>query len=139
MLDLDHFKNINDSFGHQAGDNLLRSVAKRIRSIAKPEYLLARIGGDEFVVVIPNLANQKEAIAFGNKLVEQLNTPITDGDKEHYISGSVGLSVFPDHGIDAESITLFADMAMYKAKSKGRNRLQIYTQEMREDNVERVR
>lgn len=89
--------------------------------------------------MIPNLANQKEAIAFGNKLVEQLNTPITDGDKEHYISGSVGLSVFPDHGIDAESITLFADMAMYKAKSKGRNRLQIYTQEMREDNVERVR
>lgn len=130
LFDLDRFKIINDSYGHQAGDRLLQSVAKRVRSIAKEDYLIARLGGDEFIIALPNITHINEAADFGNQIIESLNHPFIDENKEHFISCSMGLSVYPTHGLDAETITLFADIAMYKAKAQGRNRLQIYSKEI---------
>lgn len=137
LFDLDRFKLINDSFGHQAGDRLLQHVAAKVRSIAKEHYLLARLGGDEFVIVMPGLRSGEEAHQFAARVVEILQEPFFDGEREYYISCSIGISLYPDNGLDSETMIKHADIAMYKAKSGGRNRLQFYTPEI--DELQSVR
>ncbi|WP_165763775.1 EAL domain-containing protein [Halalkalibacter urbisdiaboli] len=138
LFDLDRFKIVNDSYGHQAGDRLLQFVAARVRSIAKEDYLIARLGGDEFVVVMPVISSVKEAYEFGSEIVECLSKSFLDQGREYHISSSIGLSVYPDNSLDAETMMLQADMAMYSAKAQGRNRLQLYSEEMNEYNIERL-
>ncbi|MDL4839022.1 EAL domain-containing protein [Aquibacillus rhizosphaerae] len=130
LFDLDRFKVINDNFGHQAGDRLLKSVAERVQTIASQDYLIARIGGDEFVIAIPDFDEVKEPYNFGEILVSTLSYPFIDGAIEYHVSSSIGLSVYPDDCSDAETMMLHADIAMYRAKTTGRNRLQVYCDEI---------
>jgi diguanylate cyclase (GGDEF)-like protein/PAS domain S-box-containing protein len=126
LFDLDRFKWINDSYGHQAGDRLLQYVAKEVTAVAGESNLVARLGGDEFVIVISHLDSVQDALQLGNQVVERLRLPFLDGDREYYISCSVGISIFPDDAEDAQSMIKHADIAMYNAKSMGRNRAELY-------------
>ncbi|WP_419871541.1 EAL domain-containing protein [Candidatus Pristimantibacillus sp. PTI5] len=138
LFDLDRFKLINDSYGHHAGDRLLQYVAHKVRSISKKEYIAARMGGDEFVIVMPDIASVDEALAFGAKVVNGWSEPYYDGVREYYISCSIGISLYPDNGSDVETIMKHADIAMYNAKAMGRNRLQLYTSEINDIHVDRL-
>ncbi|MCL6605407.1 MAG: EAL domain-containing protein [Paenibacillus sp.] len=126
LLDLDRFKLINDSYGHLAGDQVLRYVAEQVSSLVKKGDLVARIGGDEFEVVMPNVRDGEAVLEVAEKIVERLNEPFYDGGREYYISGSIGIALYPDHGEDAETLTRHADLAMYQAKETG-NRCQLFS------------
>ena len=120
FIDLDHFKNINDTLGHSAGDDLLIQVARRLESLVRAGDTLSRQGGDEFVLVLPGCGSE-EAAAVANKLVQQHNRSITLGAQEVVVTLSIGISVFPTDGSDFETLSKSADMAMYQAKLAGRN------------------
>lgn len=120
FIDLDHFKLVNDTSGHQAGDILLRMVAKKMLHLVRTTDLLARLGGDEFALVIPEI-NQEEAIKVAQKLIaalEQIELPVQD--RIHHISASIGIVIFPTHGSDMLDLMANADLAMYQAKEHGR-------------------
>ncbi|MUG44394.1 diguanylate cyclase domain-containing protein [Paenibacillus woosongensis] len=119
LLDLDRFKLINDSYGHQAGDRVLRYVAQQIASHMKPDDLIGRLGGDEFEIVVPHVQNAGEALDIAETMLERLREPFFDGEREYYISGSIGIALYPDHGADAETLSRHADLAMYQAKEAG--------------------
>ncbi|RCW63736.1 EAL domain-containing protein [Saliterribacillus persicus] len=138
LFDLDRFKVINDTYGHQAGDRLLQIIAKRLKSIAKENYLICRLGGDEFVIVIPNLIDMVLVEEFSIDLLNTINAPIKDQELVYTISTSIGVSVFPDHCLDAETLMLQADIAMYNAKTSGRNRVQLYNQSINQYNYRQV-
>lgn len=121
LLDLDRFKLINDSYGHQAGDRVLRYVAQQITSYMKPDDLVGRLGGDEFEIVVPNVQDASEALDIAEKILERLRVPFFDGEREYYISGSIGIALYPDHGTDVEMLSRHADLAMYQAKEVGGN------------------
>lgn len=132
LFDLDRFKMINDSYGHQAGDRLLQFVARKVRSITKKNQLAARLGGDEFVIVMRDVESADEALEFGKKIVDCLKDPFYYEEREYHISCSIGISIFPDISSDAETILKHADIAMYIAKSKGGNRTQLYTSNIKD-------
>ncbi|WP_275896240.1 EAL domain-containing protein [Paraliobacillus sediminis] len=138
LFDLDRFKIVNDSYGHQAGDRLLQYVAKRLRLIANDDYLIARLGGDEFVIAMPDVFHIEEAYNFGTHIVTAINQPFIDQEREYHISSSVGLSIYPDTALGAEAMILQADMAMYTAKSQGRNRIQVFSDVINFHNADRI-
>ena len=122
LIDLDHFKWVNDSMGHEAGDKLLRVVSERILGCLRQCDTLARIGGDEFVVLFQDSDHQEQAVLALNRMVSRVSEPVViDGGREIDISCSVGCSSFPDDGLDAEDLLRAADAAMYQAKQSGRN------------------
>ena len=126
FLDLDHFKLINDSSGHQAGDALLQMVAKKLRGITRSSDLLARLGGDEFAIVIPE-AGILEAKQFADKVLDELkqvSIPLKGSD--YRISTSIGIVTYPEHGSNFQELLSNADLAMYQAKEEGRNRWHIF-------------
>ncbi|UEX76510.1 sensor domain-containing protein [Spiribacter halobius] len=132
FLDLDHFKQINDSYGHALGDALLTGMAERLQSILRTEDMAARLGGDEFVVLLGPEAGSLEgagtrARRVGEKLLAELYQPMALGDYELRISGSVGIALYPEERIDAEQLLQRADHAMYRAKAEGRNRLEFFS------------
>ncbi len=122
-FDLDKFKPVNDSHGHAAGDRLLQLVARRLCAGLRDADTLARIGGDEFVVLLPRCDSEEDAVRVADNILVQLNEPFEDGELVHRISGSLGCAMFPDHGLDADALLRSADLAMYDAKSHGRNRV----------------
>jgi diguanylate cyclase (GGDEF)-like protein len=122
-FDLDKFKPVNDTHGHAAGDRLLQLVARRLRAGLRDTDTLARIGGDEFVAVLPRCDGPADAVKVAENILFQLNQPFEDGELVHHISGSLGVALFPDDGMDAEALLRAADLAMYDAKSHGRNRV----------------
>ena len=124
-FDLDKFKPVNDTYGHAAGDRLLQLVARRLRAGLRDADTLARIGGDEFVVLLPRCDSQLDAIKVADNILFQLNQPFDDGELQHHISGSLGIALFPDDGMDAEDLLRSADLAMYDAKARGRNRVSV--------------
>ena len=131
FIDLDKFKPVNDSYGHQAGDHLLVTLAARMSTILRKQDTLARIGGDEFVAVIGNLTEQEACLT----LIERLNAEILNSVKYQddmlCVSASIGISFYdPMHDISAETLQKQADKAMYKAKELGRNGYQIFTDSM---------
>lgn len=130
FLDLDHFKTINDSLGHTVGDELLASVARRLKSSLRAEDVLARQGGDEFVVLLPRLANFEEIGGVASKLVKSLTAPLLLQDHELTISVSIGIAHYPTDGEDIETLLKHADVAMYSAKQAGRNNFQFFVPEM---------
>jgi diguanylate cyclase (GGDEF)-like protein/PAS domain S-box-containing protein len=130
FLDLDRFKTINDSLGHQLGDRLLQSVASRILVCVREGDTVARVGGDEFVIVIPGISSAADASAVGAKILEVLASAFHLNGSELHVSGSIGVSLYPTDGADAETLMRNADTAMYHAKDSGRGKLQFFTQHM---------
>ena len=122
-FDLDKFKPVNDTHGHAAGDRLLQLVARRLRAGLREADTLARVGGDEFVVLLPRCEALADASRVAENILVQLHQPFEDGELVHRISGSLGIALFPDDGTDAEALLRVADLSMYDAKSQGRNRV----------------
>ncbi|NRF68051.1 EAL domain-containing protein [Aquincola sp. S2] len=127
FVDLDHFKNINDSLGHGAGDRLLVAVAERLQHCLREGDTVARLGGDEFVVALPALHDSADIIAIGHKLLRALRAPFQIGADALHMTGSIGIAVYPDDGTDAEALMRAADAAMYHAKEQGRDNFKFYT------------
>ncbi|MBN1140518.1 MAG: EAL domain-containing protein [Deltaproteobacteria bacterium] len=130
FLDLDRFKIINDSLGHAAGDQLLQTVAQRIRSALRAMDTVARFGGDEFVLLLPALEDPDDATLIAKKLLRILPVPVRLGDQEVFPSGSIGIALFPSDAEDTETLIGYADMAMYHAKESGRHNFQFFSQEL---------
>ena len=129
FLDLDHFKHVNDSLGHPAGDDLLQAISARLKTRIRDGDTLARLGGDEFVVVLETLRRPDEAAMVAHAIIELLEEPfVLPGNHEIYIGASLGISLYPDNGSDATQLIRNADTAMYLAKSQGRNTYRYYTE-----------
>ena len=130
FLDLDRFKNINDSLGHMVGDRLLRDVATRLVAAVRPGDTVARLGGDEFVVLLPDVSGSAECRRVGDRIIDALATPCQIEGHSLHISPSIGICLYPDDGLDVETLMRHADAAMYQAKAAGRNNYQFFTQRM---------
>ena len=121
-LDLDRFKEINDTYGHDAGDRLLVQAAERISNCLRASDSVARLAGDEFVVVLSNFGETTGVERVAEKILRSLEQPFTLGEELGFVSGSIGIAVFPEDGDDPETLELLADQALYEAKREGRNR-----------------
>jgi diguanylate cyclase (GGDEF)-like protein/PAS domain S-box-containing protein len=130
FVDLDHFKTINDSLGHQLGDRLLQSVASRILVCVREGDTVSRVGGDEFVIVIPGLASSGDASAVAGKILDVLASAFHLHGNDLHVAASIGISLYPADGSDAETLMRHADTAMYHAKDSGRANYQFFTQYM---------
>ena len=121
VLDIDRFKSINDSYGHNAGDHLLQQFAQRLRSQLRESDTMARIGGDEFVVVLPELTEATGVASVAQKLMDSLIAPFEIGSARIVATTSIGIALFPDDGEDALTLREKADAALYRVKNRGRN------------------
>jgi len=130
FIDLDRFKTINDSLGHLIGDYLLKEVAQRLCRAVRASDTVARLGGDEFVVLVPGVGAVEECHHVGEKIIEALAVPVPIEGHLLHISPSIGICLYPDDGLDAETLMRHADAAMYHAKGAGRNNYQFFTQRM---------
>ncbi|YCO01488.1 putative bifunctional diguanylate cyclase/phosphodiesterase [Vibrio sp. VNB-15] len=133
FIDLDHFKQINDSMGHFVGDEILKLAAERLHNAVRKTDLLARIGGDEFLLVIPDLHDADSAKRFATTVLSVFNEPFVWQNHEFFLSASVGMSVFPEDGDNAEQLLACADMAMYRVKQDGRDAFCFYDHNMNQD------
>jgi len=136
-LDLDHFKGVNDLFGHAAGDRLLRDVAARLRNAIRPYDMIGRFGGDEFAISLSTGAQPSTALQVSERLIAALDSPFDLGGTATTVGLSIGIAVYPDHGTDAETLLSRSDMALYRAKKSGRGAPCVFEQEMDEDLRER--
>jgi diguanylate cyclase (GGDEF)-like protein len=127
-LDLDGFKEINDSLGHSTGDALLKIVARRLESVVREEDTVARVGGDEFMIALWQVANASDVATVAAKLVEIVAQPYTIEDRRVSVTTSAGVGIYPAHGEDADSLMRSADDALYEAKRAGKNAFRIYQQ-----------
>lgn len=130
FLDLDHFKNVNDTIGHAYGDRLLKITADRIQSCLRGSDTVARLGGDEFVVILPLVTGAEDVSKVAAKILEALNKPVRFEEHDIYSSASIGISVFPDDGTSVDELLKNADIALYQAKERGRNNFQFFSKEM---------
>jgi diguanylate cyclase (GGDEF)-like protein/PAS domain S-box-containing protein len=139
LIDLDRFKFVNDSMGHKAGDVLLVTVAARLRSSLRDSDTVARLSGDEFVVILSEHQDQVLSPDIVQRVMKSVAQPVMLGTKEFMVTCSIGVAVYPSEGTPAESLIEHADIAMYRAKKLGRNNFQFYTPAMNEESQERVR
>ena len=139
FVDLDRFKFINDTLGRDAGDALLKAVAERLRSTIREADTLARIGGDEFVLILPETADERLATGAIQRIMDTISRPLKIDEHEFFLTCSIGIAVYPTDGADSETLVKHADIAMYRAKETGRNNSQFYTPVMNERALERLR
>ena len=131
FIDLDDFKIVNDTLGHDSGDELLIQVSKRLRDTVRQADIVARLSGDEFIIALHKVVSIDIAFAIGQKIVECVSrTPIQLGSEMFFVGASVGVAIFPDDGCDVESLMKCADMAMYDAKKAGKNAVRVYQSNM---------
>ncbi len=126
MLDLDNFKGVNDTLGHDVGDILLKAAAKRLSSALRKGDTVTRFGGDEFMVILPDLKTEEAAIQVVQKIVESFQKPFPVERHELVVTTSIGIGIYPQDGTNEEILLKNADIAMYQAKQAGGNRYQIY-------------
>ena len=126
MLDLDRFKQINDTLGHSVGDRLLKSVAERLPGLLRKSDTIARLGGDEFMVLLPEISNPGSAGRVARRILRAFKQPFDLKDRKIPITASIGIASYPRDGEDVESLTKNADIAMYAAKEGGRNTYKLY-------------
>lgn len=138
FLDLDRFKDINDSLGHSVGDQLLKSFAERIDRCTREGDTLARFGGDEFTLLVPQILSVEDVAKIGQKIIDELKVPFMIGERELFVSTSIGVSIYPTDGLDAETLVRNADTAMYRAKDSGRDNYQLYAPAMNAQALERL-
>ncbi|NNJ18849.1 EAL domain-containing protein [Pseudomonas putida CSV86] len=138
FLDLDRFKHINDSLGHPVGDLLLKAIAHRLKEQVRDIDTVARLGGDEFIILLPGLHQASDAEHIAQKVLACFNAPFQAGDHEFFSSASIGISLYPQDGIDVASLIRNADAAMYRSKAKGRNRVEAYTRDLTAQASERI-
>lgn len=138
FLDLDRFKNINDTIGHEAGDILLQIVAERLKSTIRNTDLIARLGGDEFVLVVTDVKRTEAVALIAQKILESVMQAITVNGQEIYITTSIGISLYPYDGQNMQMLMKNADLALYRAKEQGRNNYQFYTSEMTSKTQEKM-
>jgi diguanylate cyclase (GGDEF)-like protein/PAS domain S-box-containing protein len=137
MIDLDRFKFVNDSLGHQTGDKLLQLVSDRLQSCIRSEDTIARLGGDEFIVLLPSIQGEEEVGRIADRMLRQLSNPFFLEGQELFVTASIGMSLYPDHGTDSDTLVKFADTAMYKSKEMGGNSVVSYTPSLGFQIVER--
>lgn len=126
FLDLDHFKTINDSLGHDAGDLLLQQVSAKLTAAIRGEDTVARQGGDEFIILLTDITEEKDAAAVAQKILNELLQPITINGQDLQIGASIGIALFPSDGNDSNTLLKHSDAAMYRAKQSGRNKYQFF-------------
>jgi diguanylate cyclase (GGDEF)-like protein len=138
FLDLDRFKQINDTLGHEAGDQLLKEVAARLKGCIRESDTVARLGGDEFVVLLPELADEKYAAIVAQKILTAAARPFGLVGQEFRVTASIGISTYPQDGLDEQTLTKNADIAMYQAKAEGKNNFQFYSEKLNANSLERL-
>jgi diguanylate cyclase (GGDEF)-like protein/PAS domain S-box-containing protein len=138
FLDLDRFKIINDSLGHLVGDLLLQEIAARLKRFSREQDTVARLGGDEFLIVLTDVTDLPDAAVAAERLMDAMTAEFIIQGHSLCVSCSLGISIFPEHGADAEALIKNADAAMYSAKENGRNNIQLFTEHMNAQAVERL-
>jgi diguanylate cyclase (GGDEF)-like protein len=129
FVDLDRFKGVNDSLGHDAGDRMLRECAQRLKKCLRESDTVARVGGDEFVVLMEDYSSLRDTVTVAQKILANTAAPVLLAGREFTLSASVGISVYPEDGTNVETLLKNADIAMYRAKDRGRNNYQFYSTE----------
>lgn len=138
FIDLDHFKEINDSLRHDVGDIVLIEVSKRLNSTLRKSDTLARLGGDEFTIIIESIKDIEVVVEISNKIISQMREPIFHLNQSLYVTTSIGISIYPDDGDDVKTLQRNADSAMYKAKAEGRDNYKYYNQAMTQSAFEHI-
>ena len=137
-LDIDQFKGINDTYGHAVGDVVLKEIAAKLRATVREEDIIARIGGDEFVILLDSIKDAANAAQVAQAVLNACSKPIHLEHRRMSISFSIGIAIFPKDGVDAQELLQMADAAMYKAKDEGKNRAKFYSSEMRKKTEDRI-
>jgi diguanylate cyclase (GGDEF)-like protein len=130
LIDLDNFKIVNDTLGHDAGDDLLKQVSKRLLGAVRDSDTVARLGGDEFVVLPTDLVNAEDSITVAEKIMAAFAVPFNLGEREYFVTLSMGIAMFPQDGTTVEELMKYADAAMYHAKEQGKNNFQFFTEQI---------
>lgn len=138
FIDLDRFKQINDTLGHEAGDELLKEVANRLKACVRNSDTVARLGGDEFVVLLTELADEHYAATVAQKIITSVAKPFSLLGQEFRVTASIGISSYPKDGPDEQTLTKNADIAMYQAKEDGKNNFQFYSERLNANSLERL-
>ena len=127
FVDLDGFKAVNDGYGHDTGDALLQIVAQRLNECVRESDTVARMGGDEFTIILLNMLDARNASPIAEKIISSLSQPVVIGEHECHIGASIGISVFPDDGDDVATVLSHADGAMYEVKRRGKNSFRYFS------------
>jgi diguanylate cyclase (GGDEF)-like protein len=138
FLDLDRFKTINDTLGHAVGDQLLQGVAGRLRRLLREDDTVSRLGGDEFTLLLPDIKHADDAANVARKILEAFRPAFEIDGRELHVTTSIGISLYPNDGLDAQALLQNADTALYHAKEQGRNFYQFYTPSMNARTLERL-
>ncbi|MEO8298032.1 MAG: EAL domain-containing protein [Burkholderiales bacterium] len=138
FLDLDRFKQVNDTLGHEAGDQLLQEVAARLKACLRDSDTVARLGGDEFVVLLPEVAEEAYVATVAQKILSAVARPFVLIGQEFRVTASIGISTYPQDGLDEQTLTKNADIAMYQAKEEGKNNFQFYSATLNANSLERL-
>lgn len=139
FVDLDHFKKINDTLGHNTGDTILVEAAERLKHCTREEDTVARMGGDEFILLFPDIESVEEVTKVAQRIVEAFSNPFVVGTEKMFVTASIGISVFPDDGEDAETIIKNADAAMYRSKDGGRSTFNLFNASFTEQSIRQLK